>query len=72
VRCLVSGGAGFIGSHLVERLLADGHDVNKSSYLTGQTIVLDGGISLRSAWALARKVSSALRDLQVTQRKAAK
>jgi NAD(P)-dependent dehydrogenase (short-subunit alcohol dehydrogenase family) len=54
-------------AHLVDFLISE-----KSSYLTGQTITLDGGIGLRSAWSLARKVSPSVRDLQVTQRKAAK
>jgi UDP-glucose 4-epimerase len=27
MRCVVTGGAGFIGSHLVDRLVADGHEV---------------------------------------------
>ena len=36
-RILVSGGAGFLGSHLCERLLADGHDVLcVDNYFTGR------------------------------------
>jgi len=36
-RILVTGGAGFLGSHLCERLLADGHDVlSVDNYFTGR------------------------------------
>ena len=28
MKCLVTGGAGFIGSHIVNRLIDDGHDVS--------------------------------------------
>lgn len=47
------------------------HLINPKGYVTGQTIVVDGGISLRSHWALARRVAPSLRGLHVTQRKRA-
>ncbi len=37
MRCLVTGGAGFLGSHLCERLLSDGHEVIcLDNYFTGR------------------------------------
>jgi nucleoside-diphosphate-sugar epimerase len=37
VRVLVTGGAGFIGSHLVERLVWEGHDVRVlDNFATGR------------------------------------
>ncbi|MDY6284344.1 MAG: UDP-glucuronic acid decarboxylase family protein [Fibrobacter sp.] len=37
MRCLVTGGAGFLGSHLCERLLGDGHEVIcLDNYFTGR------------------------------------
>ena len=37
MRVLITGGGGFIGSHLVERLLLDGHDVRVlDNFATGR------------------------------------
>ncbi|KPL25196.1 MAG: hypothetical protein AMJ93_00740 [Anaerolineae bacterium SM23_84] len=38
MRILITGGAGFIGSHLVDRLIADGHDVTVIDNLSVGTI----------------------------------
>lgn len=39
MRCLVTGGAGFLGSHLCERLLSDGHEVIcLDNFFTGRRV----------------------------------
>jgi UDP-glucose 4-epimerase len=50
MKCLVTGGAGFVGSHIAERLLGDGHDV----------IVLDNFASGRRENLAAMAANSAL------------
>jgi len=43
LRFVIAGGAGFIGSHLCERLLADGHDVVAvDNFITGSAANLEG------------------------------
>ena len=50
---LVTGGAGFLGSHLCDRLIADGHDVicvdNRSVIETGEWIRLQSELACRSS-----------------------
>jgi dTDP-L-rhamnose 4-epimerase len=78
-KVLVTGGAGFIGSHLVDRLVRDGHEVavldnfepqvhqgRKPSYLNKGARYIEGDI--RDAKALAK----ALRDIEIVFHFAAK
>jgi UDP-glucose 4-epimerase len=51
MRALVTGGCGFIGSHLVRRLLADGHDVTIIDDLTTGTRHNVDGLEARLVYA---------------------
>src|SRR5262245_19812509 len=76
MRALVTGGAGFIGSHLVGRLLADGHEVVVlDNFATGRRSNLEevlGDVDLREADLRdARAVADACRGCEVVWHHAA-
>src|SRR5205823_4781298 len=59
-RCLVTGGAGFVGSHIVDALLTDGHDVRVlDNFSTGDP---------RNLFHVAREIEIVEGDLRSFER----
>lgn len=76
MRALVTGGGGFIGSHIVERLLADGHDVRVlDNFATGRRenlMALTGDVDLVEGDIQSyERVHTAVRDCEVVFHQAA-
>ena len=75
MRVLVTGGGGFIGSHLVERLLETGHEVRLlDSFVTGQrenVVHLDGAELLEGDIQSFERVHNASRGCEVVFHQAA-
>lgn len=59
-RAVITGGAGFVGSHLVERLTAEGHDV----------LVIDNFVSGRSRIPIVERSGARLEEADITTAKA--
>lgn len=61
MRTLITGGAGFVGSHLCERFLAEGHEVIcVDNFITGNTVNLD---HLRANEDFARRFTFIRHDI---------
>jgi nucleoside-diphosphate-sugar epimerase len=72
MKCLVTGGAGFIGSHIVERLLNDGHSVVVlDNFISGK----ESNLSFTSQYAIRdtqyELIRGDIRDLDICMRAAA-
>lgn len=63
MKCIVTGGAGFIGSHVVERLHADGHAVLVlDDFSTGNKENIPAGVPFETVSITDGKVESLIRD----------